>query len=255
MKKNYSFYLFIGALFASLLFLLGLKYPAPLYSPGDLVEGHSNLRCKDCHAPFKNVPSESCSRVKCHPDSKIGKKTAINKLHTALTAPECLTCHSDHLGPNGKVTKQFDHKMLPEINICMDCHNAPEDDIHIKAATDCRFCHEIKVWKPSTYNHDNYLFLDKNHNVICSKCHDTNIYKKYNCMNCHEHATRGIIKEHTEEGIRNYADCLRCHSVYFNGRKYGTEKVREGMIDDDHNEYRKYNRKSRYHDDDDDDDD
>ncbi len=52
-------------------------------------------------------------------------------------------------------------------------------------------------------------------------------------MNCHEHATRGIIREHREEGIRDFGDCLRCHSVYFNGTRYGTEKVRESMTDDD----------------------
>ncbi len=96
MKKNYSFYLFIGALIASQLFLLGLKYPAPLYSPGDLVEKHSKLRCKDCHAPFKKVPSESCSEVKCHPDGKVGEKSAINELHVMLKAQDCLTCHTDH---------------------------------------------------------------------------------------------------------------------------------------------------------------
>jgi hypothetical protein len=232
MKKTYSFYMFIGVLITSLLFLLGLKYPTPLYSPGDLVEKHSTLRCKDCHAPFKKVPSESCSKVKCHPNAKVGHKKAINELHAILKEQDCLICHTDHLGQKGKVTKYFNHKLILKIDICIDCHSAPKDKIHIKAASDCKACHEIKSWKPSTYNHDDYLFLDSNHNVICSKCHDMNIFKKYNCMNCHEHATRGIIREHTEEGIRDFGDCLRCHTVYFNERKYGTEKVRDSMIDD-----------------------
>ncbi len=250
MKKSYSFYLFAGALIASQLFLLGLKYPTPLYSPGDLVEKHSELRCKDCHAPFKNVPSESCSTTKCHPDGKVGKKTAINELHVKLIAQDCLTCHTDHLGLKGKVTKPFDHKLFPEIDICTICHSSPKDDIHIKAATDCKSCHEIKAWKPSTYNHNDYLFLDKNHKVTCIKCHDMNVYKKYNCMNCHEHATRGIVREHTEEGIREFGDCLRCHSVFFNGKRYGTEKVKESMTDDDDDDDDDHDRNHKDSDDD-----
>ncbi len=237
MKKGYPFYLFIGILIVFQLFLLGLKYPAPLYSPGDVAGKHSELRCRDCHAPFRKIPSESCSKAGCHPAGKTGKKPAVRQLHTALKGLDCLACHTDHLGPEGRITRPFDHKSVPGVEICIDCHRAPGDGIHIRGASDCRACHEIKAWKPSTYNHDDYLYLDKNHNVICSKCHDRNVYTKYNCMNCHEHASRGIIREHEKERIREFGDCLRCHSVYFNGRRYGTEKVREGMVDDDDDDH------------------
>ncbi|MDO8444663.1 MAG: hypothetical protein Q7T53_00925 [Deltaproteobacteria bacterium] len=274
MKKSYSFWLFIGCLLAGQLVLAGMKYPAPLYSTGDLVEAHAKLRCKDCHAPFKLVASESCSVAKCHPEGKIGKKPAVIDLHNRMKGKDCLICHTDHLGQKGKITKGMDHdafkyskcmdchsgegdkahkekyagdcsechntKKWKEITfnharvsarLCLDCHNkVPKDDMHeMGAIGSCGDCHGTKAWKPSTYNHDKYFFLDKDHKVTCIKCHDTRSYKKYTCMNCHEHSSRGIIAEHREEGIKgDIGRCLDCHRVNMGGRTYGTDKTGEG---------------------------
>lgn len=229
MKKGYSFWLLIGSLLAIQLLLMGMKYPAPLYSPGDVAEAHSKLRCKDCHAPFKKVPSESCSVARCHPDGKIGKKPAITDLHNRMKGKDCLICHTDHKGLKGKITKAFNHETLGSSSQCMECHKGPKDDMHLAAIGTCGDCHVTKAWKPSTYNHDKYFSFDKDHKVSCNKCHDTGSYKKYTCLNCHEHSGGKIDREHREEGIRNYGDCLRCHRVNINGRSYGNAKVHEGL--------------------------
>lgn len=300
MKKNYSFFLMIGSLMALAMLLVGMKYPAPLYSPGDIAEKHEKLRCKDCHAPFKRVPSESCSVADCHGTGKIGKKAAINDLHDKVIGQDCLICHTDHKGIDTKITLAFDHKAFEKktvcfdchrgdddrvhkgkygkdcagchntkdwkkvtfshdrvaATLCVDCHKGPKDDLHMAVGNDCKSCHTTKVWKPSTYDHAKYFPLEKEHKVGCKKCHDTGVYKKYTCMNCHVHATRGIINEHLEEGVRDFKDCLRCHRVYMKGRTYGTDRTGEGesMIDDDEHKYRRDNRYRRDHDDDDDDD-
>ena len=388
MKKNYSFYLMIGSLIATMLILLGMKYPAPLYSPGDVTEKHSKLRCSDCHAPFKRVPTESCSVADCHIPGKIGNKDAVKDLHNRVKGRDCLVCHTDHKGLKGKITIAFDHKELPdkvrcadchitdgekahkgkygdlckdchstknwkaitfshekvtktacvdchradddkahkgkygdqcqtchgtkdwkkvsfshekaahtpcsdchravgekahpgkygdacgachntknwkEITFshdkvtetaCVDCHKGPKDDLHASSGDDCKACHGTKAWKPAKVDHDRYFPLDKEHMVACNKCHETpNNYKLYTCMNCHVHATNGIIREHSKEGIRNYSDCLRCHRVYMKGRTYGTDKTgeNESMIDDDDHKYRGRGSDRREHDDDDDD--
>lgn len=276
-KGRYLFYVKVGALIATAMLLYGIKYPAALYSPGDIAEKHSKLRCRDCHAPFKGVPSESCSVADCHAAGRIGKKDAIKDLHNKALGQDCLLCHTDHRGLKGEITIPFDHKALPETVNCIDCHSAvgekahkgkysdqcnachttktwkkvafshdkvtsspcldchkgPRDELHDSVGKDCKSCHTTKAWKPSTYDHDKYFPLKKEHKVGCNKCHDSGVYKKYTCMNCHVHATRGIISEHREEGIRDYGDCLRCHRVTMNGRIYGTGKVNDSMIDDD----------------------
>ena len=267
----------IGALLSTQLLLVGMKYPAPLYSPGDIVEAHSKLRCKDCHAPFKKVPSESCSTARCHPDDKIGKKPVIRDLHDRMKGKDCLICHTDHLGPNGRITKGVDHEsFLKGTNCsdchigegdtahkerysgdcsachstnkwkevifdhsrklarpCLDCHKGPKDELHMGLSESCGDCHTTKAWKPATYNHEKYFFLDEQHKVSCNKCHDTGSHKRYTCLNCHEHAGGKIDREHWEEGIKNYGDCLRCHQVNIGGRSYGKDKVHEGIVGDD----------------------
>ncbi len=273
MKSGYKFYLITGSLVAMLLILLGMKYPAPLYSPGEVTEKHEKLRCRDCHAPFKGVPSESCSVPDCHA-GEIGRKGAVKDLHGRVKGMDCLKCHTDHKGFSGKISISFDHKAFTgkagcvdchetdgikahrdrygnrcgtchgtkdwkkvtfshdqvKRETCAECHRAPVDELHRKAFRDCKGCHGTKAWKPSTYNHEDYFYLDRTHDVTCSKCHDRNTYSAYNCMNCHEHATRGIIAEHREEGIGGeIGDCLRCHRVYMGGRSYGTDSSGEGM--------------------------
>ncbi|MDH4099550.1 MAG: cytochrome c3 family protein [Nitrospirota bacterium] len=233
MKKGTSFWFVMGGLVVVSFFIVGMRYPAPLYSPGDLASAHSKTRCKDCHAPFKKVPSESCSTAKCHPDGKTGKKLSIKDLHTRVKGKDCLACHTDHKGVGAKITKAMNHDTFARDSRCVDCHIGPKDKLHVAAQGSCADCHGTKAWKPSTYNHDKYFFLDKDHMVSCNKCHDTGSYKKYTCLNCHEHSTRGIISEHREEGIRNFGDCLRCHQVTMNvngtRRQYGTPKVDEGF--------------------------
>jgi hypothetical protein len=38
-----------------------------------------------------------------------------------------------------------------------------------------------------------------------------NDYKKYTCYGCHEHTPANIRREHVEEGIRNFDNCVECH--------------------------------------------
>jgi len=55
------------------------------------------------------------------------------------------------------------------------------------------------------------------------------------------------MKEHLEEGIRDFGDCLRCHRVDIGGRNYGAAKAHEGFGgedeegDGDGKEYKKHN--------------
>ena len=329
----------IASLIVTAMLLIGMKYPAPLYSPGEIAKKHEKVRCKDCHAPFKRIPSESCVASDCH-SGTLGKKTAIRDLHEKAKGGDCLTCHTDHKGIDAKITIDFDHKALPEKagcsdchksegekahkekygetccgchttkswkavtfshgkvantkcidchraagdkahkdryvdnckschntkkwkevtfnhdsftgRPCSDCHKGPKDELHTSIGKDCKSCHTTNKWKPSTYDHTKYFPLDKDHKVGCKKCHDQSDYKTYNCMNCHIHATRGIIKEHREERIKNFGDCLGCHRVHMNGKTYGQDRTgeNESMIDDDDHKYRNSDRKRRDDDDD-----
>lgn len=267
----------IELLIVLLLVMLGIQYAGYFYSPGDLVKGHIKLECQNCHTPFKRVSPETCSTEKCHPQISIGKTTTIVDLHKKTSSKNCLTCHTDHVGVNGKATKSFDHDILPSFSKCVECHKAegdrvhkdrysddcaschttkswkkisffhekakwqkciechriPKDEMHTNDDTKCLECHNTKAWKPSSYNHDKYFLIDKDHKVACSKCHDAGTYNLYTCLNCHEHATRKIIREHQKEGMRNFGDCLWCHRVTIGGRSYGENRSGESFKEDD----------------------
>ena len=38
-----------------------------------------------------------------------------------------------------------------------------------------------------------------------------NDYKRYTCYGCHEHSLEKIRKEHEEEGIKQFDQCVECH--------------------------------------------
>jgi len=42
-------------------------------------------------------------------------------------------------------------------------------------------------------------------------CHVEDNYSTYTCYGCHEHTLAKVRREHVEEGIRNFEDCVSCH--------------------------------------------
>lgn len=36
-------------------------------------------------------------------------------------------------------------------------------------------------------------------------------YSRYTCYGCHEHTPDNIRREHIEEGIRDFDNCVECH--------------------------------------------
>lgn len=181
---------------------------------------HVGSKEKSAKSSDHGAYSKAASCLECH-------KGEGDKDHKDKYVSDCARCH------NAKDWKTviFDHTLTSMS--CVDCHKMAKDELHVDVKYSCTKCHGTKAWKPSTYNHDKYFLLDIDHNVSCKKCHDTGGYTKYTCLNCHEHSGAKIDSEHTEEGIRNYGDCLRCHSVKLGDKIYGTPKVDEGFGSED----------------------
>lgn len=206
--------------------------------------GTPNESCISCHkvseigiksnkAQFhQKIESQNC--ISCHSDHKgLDSKLALNKFNHAFLPDNdrnsCVSCHdqpknelhnqvsnscvSCHSTRSWTAIATFDHNLINEKskNNCVSCHQSPKDNFHSISSTNCLSCHSIKQWKPSTFNHDKYFILDKNHNASCITCHKTNDYKTYTCFGCHEHSFSNIREEHEEEGITNFTNCIRCH--------------------------------------------
>ena len=204
--------------------VLVFVYPHLTVGPGKLIPGHKELStdCFACHAPLTGASSERC--LSCHKPDDIGRLTTtglpVSKpltatpFHQKLVSQDCVACHSDHAGvkrfrPQG----HFNHALLNAATReqCQDCHKSPTDSLHQQISGNCKQCHSQEKWKPATFDHGKFFELDRDHKTECVTCHVRNDYSRYTCYGCHEHTPAKIRREHVEEGIRNFENCVECH--------------------------------------------
>ena len=216
---------------------LAFAFPQFMVSPGELVPAHAELtaNCFACHAPLHGASAERC--ITCHAVKDIGLRTTKglplskpavkNPFHQELISQDCVACHSDHLGPKltGQSRKPFSHALLREASRdrCQSCHVAPKTGVHTEATSNCLQCHQRDRWKPATFDHAKLFLLDPNHNPPCATCHVNNDYTKYTCFGCHEHTPDNVRRQHVEEGIPNFENCVKCHRSGSEGNEGGRE--------------------------------
>lgn len=204
--------------------VLVFVYPNLMVGPGKLIPGHKQLEtdCFACHRPFGGAASGRC--VSCHKPEQIGRLTtaglpivkplAATPFHQKLVSQDCVACHSDHAGVKRfRQQGRFDHALLDRDARaqCQSCHKSPADTLHRKISGNCNQCHSQDKWVPATFSHDKYFILDRDHDTRCATCHVRNDYSRYTCYGCHEHSPSGIRREHIEEGIRDFDNCVECH--------------------------------------------
>lgn len=204
--------------------VLTFVYPHLMVSPGKLIAGHKLLEtdCFACHAPLTGASPTRC--VACHKVADIGRLTtaglAIVKPRTAtpfhqqLISQDCMACHSDHAGVKRyHLQGRFDHGLLAQASRdqCQSCHKKPKDALHQQIDGNCLQCHTQQKWTPASFEHDKYFALDSDHNAACVTCHARSDYSRYNCYGCHEHTQANIRREHIEEGISKFDNCVECH--------------------------------------------
>lgn len=232
--------------------ILTFAYPHLMVSPGKLIPGHSKLEtdCFACHAPFFGTSTERC--VACHKPEEIGKLTSLGQpltkpltstpFHQKLLKQDCLACHSDHAGVKRfRNEGRFNHALLQTDarKQCQSCHKSPKDNLHQQISGNCSQCHSDDKWTPATFAHEKYFELDRDHNVKCVTCHIRNDYSRYTCYGCHEHSPEKIRREHIEEGIRKFENCVECHrnanedDIRMPGRTGEGDRKRNRDRDDD----------------------
>ena len=232
--------------------VLVFVYPHLMVGPGKLIPGHSQLEtdCFACHAPLRGVSSERCAT--CHKPAEIGRLTTTGQplkkpltstpFHQKLTSQNCVACHSDHAGVSRYHTKgRFDHALLQIAarKECQSCHTSPDDTLHRQISGNCSQCHTQEKWVPATFDHNKFFVLDRDHNTRCVTCHVRNDYQRYTCYGCHEHTPANVRREHIEEGIRDFDNCVECHrsadedDIRSRPGERGGEQKRRGKRKDD----------------------
>lgn len=195
----------------------------PITNENTDVSFHQELNEKDClscHTDHKGIMAFRPVNQFSH---NLLMQSSANKcnschtnpsdaLHTNLTT-NCMECHTT----NAWTPSIFNHEKFLKNNIklsskqCIECHTNPSDALHTSLTTSCIECHTTNAWTPSTFKHNEYFRLDRDHNAKCVTCHINNNFTQYTCYSCHEHSRSNIRREHIEEGIYNFDNCVECH--------------------------------------------
>lgn len=251
-------YFIVIGIVAGIIFLM-VQFPHTMLSPGELVEGHQDLKndCFSCHTAFSGVTNDKC--IACHQLSEIGKDSSMGAgntkilFHQSLATQSCTACHTDHKGIAPEMPLGgFKHDLLSEtvINNCVSCHQKPADKLHRQLTSNCKSCHNTEGWKSSVvFNHDMLTVSDKNNCVSCHENPGDSFHKNLqgNCNTCHstskwvpstfDHSSYFVL-----DGDHN-ASCNTCHksSSYDTYTCYGCHEHTVSNILSEHNEEGIYN--------------
>jgi hypothetical protein len=201
-----------------------------------LVQGHSALKCTDCH---KTTSYSSTSPVcnSCHQQDFL---TAKNPDHSASQfSSNCQDCHT--LTPGWKPAN-FNHSSFPltlghSTPACVDCHVggnyaatstdcytchkanylATTNPNHVTAGmpTVCQTCHTTNPgWKPASFNHSVFPLTLGHSTPACTDCHKNGNYTTTptDCYSCHQSNYLATTNpNHTSSGIPT--TCQTCHTT------------------------------------------
>jgi hypothetical protein len=207
-----------------------------------LVGNHLTADCQQCHTRYVDLYFEPLNTdcFACHSDdynstqnpnhASAGFSTYCQDCHD-LTASvwftvnvvhdffplvgghaisDCFACHE----PGGNFTG-----LSPE---CITCHeddynNPGNDPNHIVSnfPTDCKQCHTINGWSPSTFDHNltSFPLTGKHIPVNCQDCHSTGYTgTPTDCYSCHQQDYESV--QDPNHVIGGYSiNCTDCHTT------------------------------------------
>ena len=201
-----------------------------------LDQGHSSVKCADCHKTA-NYSDASPECFSCHEPDFLNTD---NPNHSeSLFSQVCTDCHT--LSPGWKPTL-FDHGQFPLTlghaqPTCIECHlngnytTTPIDCYachqqdfqetinpeHVASAfsINCLECHTTNPgWKPTTFNHD-FFPLTLGHSLpACTDCHIGGNYTSTSpaCYSCHQQEFLATTDpNHSTSGFSQ--TCTDCHTT------------------------------------------
>ena len=166
--------------------------------------------CAVCHAPPANHYQGACTL--CHTDTTDFRIAIFN--HSVIGGTDCAACHAApanhypgacvncHQDTGNFRNVNFNHAGLTD---CAACHGAPTN--HYPGQ--CSACHNTSTFAGATFNHT-FPIYHEGANGDCAVCHPGNDTRSYTCANCHNQ--QEMIHEHSDEGIGDIANCVRCHA-------------------------------------------
>ncbi|MCX7670719.1 MAG: hypothetical protein N2439_11690 [Anaerolineae bacterium] len=204
---------------------------------------HEEIACAGCHAGARTVAD-----LQAAPPTCIGCHR-MDDAHQGEFGTDCAACHHtagwkpatfDHSKSAFPLTGKHADVRCERCHVnqvfkgtattCIGCHQDPVYHVGM-FGTACADCHTADGWRPARYDRPHTFPFDHGESGVspCKTCHPDRV-NTYTCYGCHEHAPTGIESKHLEEGIRDFADCVKCHPT--GQEKEGEGEKGEGEKDD-----------------------
>ena len=202
-----------------------------------LTGAHINLTCISCHS--KGYVGIATTCVSCH---LTNYNATTNPAHAAAKFPTtCETCHtSTTWSPS-----TFNHNTSTTFPLtgahigvtcischskgyagiattCVSCHqadyNATTNPAHLagKFSTDCKTCHTVTAWQPSTFNHTTattFPLTGSHIGVACISCHSAGYAGiPTTCVSCHLTSYNSTTNP-AHAAAKFPTTCESCHTV------------------------------------------
>ncbi len=187
---------------------------------------HNTVACSSCHeqvttwADFQKVGT-TCFACHQQDDPHAGTfGQRCETCHQPTTWKEAIFAHEETgfplVGGHDGLQCQACHGegdfTQPLAAACASCHAEPSYHAGLFSGP-CENCHTNGTWRPANYDAAAHTFPLRHGNRTpnaCQVCHPATL-TDYTCYGCHEHTPSGIAREHREEGIVAFENCVRCH--------------------------------------------
>jgi len=186
----------------------------------ELIGGHSEVVCGDCHAPdtkHRDTPSECFD---CHEDDDVHDQTAGQTCGDCHSATDWTDVEFDHdttdwplIGKHADAacdTCHEDQSFRNASTDCFACH--AEDDAHDgRSGNECGNCHNPNGWDDTSFDHSrdtDFPLLGKHGLLSCDDCHSEDAFAdtlETSCVSCH-------LEDDSHEG-HNGESCENCHTA------------------------------------------
>lgn len=185
---------------------------------------HAGLGCGACHLGARSPAELSAAPQDC------AACHLADDIHSGQFGADCAACHTpedwaqvdfDHThtgfplaGAHATVACDACHQnsvFQGTPTTCAACHAEPQYHLGL-LGTDCAACHTSTAWNPAEFGQSHTFPITHGEQGAssCRTCHPDSL-QAYTCYGCHEHNPAEIEEEHREEGIQDFADCMRCH--------------------------------------------
>ncbi len=182
---------------------------------------HARVSCEACHGENFTVlqPASTCYDCHAQDDPHEGQfGTRCESCHVATAWDEVFFDHAETdfplTGKHREVACQACHTTgdftVALDTACVACHQDPDYHRGLFGTT-CEDCHTTEGWRPARYDEPHRFPI--NHGAraggnTCQTCHP-NVLTEYTCYTCHNPTS--VAREHREEGITNFQNCVKCH--------------------------------------------